>query len=76
MVEIKKILFPIHFKDNSTKILPYVLSVSEKYDGMIYLLHVVAEAKWKTPFGRLWAPAHCLYSLILCILITLISKIF
>jgi nucleotide-binding universal stress UspA family protein len=47
MVEIKKILFPCDFSENSTKILPYVLSVSEKYDGMIYLLHVVEDLlKW------------------------------
>jgi len=51
MVETKKILFPIDFTDNSTKILPYVLSVSEKYDGMIYLLHVVEDlSKWSSGF--------------------------
>ena len=47
MVEIKKILYPCDFTENSTKLLPYVLSVSEKYDGMIYLLHVVEDLlKW------------------------------
>ena len=47
MVEIKKILFPFDFTQNSTKILPYVLSVSEKYGAMIYLLHVVDDfCKW------------------------------
>jgi len=47
MVEIKKILFPCDFTQNSTKILPYVLSVSEKYGAMIYLLHVVDDfCKW------------------------------
>ncbi len=47
MVEIKRILFPIDFTQNSSKILPYVLSVSEKYDAMIYLLHVVEDlSKW------------------------------
>jgi nucleotide-binding universal stress UspA family protein len=47
MVEIKKILFPCDFTENSTKILPYVLSVSEKYNSMIYLLHVVQDLlKW------------------------------
>ncbi len=43
MLEIKKILFPIDFTENSLKIFPYVLSVSKKYDGMIYLLHVVED---------------------------------
>jgi len=47
MVEIKKILFPIDFTENSSKILPYALSMSEKYDSMIYLLHVVEDlSKW------------------------------
>lgn len=47
MVDIKRILFPIDFTENSSKILPYVLSVSEKYDAMIYLLHVVEDlSRW------------------------------
>jgi nucleotide-binding universal stress UspA family protein len=47
MVEIKKILFPIDFTENSSKILPYALSMSEKYNSMIYLLHVVEDlSKW------------------------------
>ncbi len=49
MLEIKKILFPIDFTENSSKILPYVLYVSEKHDGMIYLLHVVEDlSKWSS----------------------------
>jgi len=43
MLEIKKILFPCDLEENSSKILPYVLSVSEKYNSMIYLLHVVQD---------------------------------
>ena len=51
MVEIKRILFPVDFTENSSIILPYVLSVSEKYDGMIYLLHVVKDLpKWESGF--------------------------
>jgi nucleotide-binding universal stress UspA family protein len=51
MVEIKKILFPCDLTKNSSKILPYVLSVSEKYDSMIYLLHVVEHfSKWDGGF--------------------------
>ncbi len=47
MVEIKKILFPCDLTINASKILPYVLSVSEKYDSMVYLLHVVKDlSKW------------------------------
>jgi nucleotide-binding universal stress UspA family protein len=47
MVEIKKILFPIDLSNNSAKVFPYVLSLSEKYDADICLLHVVEDfAKW------------------------------
>jgi len=53
MVEIKKILFPCDLTENSSKVLPYVLSVSEKYNSMIYLLHVVQDLlKW----GKLYIP--------------------
>ena len=51
MLEIKRILFPIDFTENSSKILPYVLSVSEKYNGIIYLLYVVEDlSKWGSGF--------------------------
>lgn len=53
MIEIKKILFPLDLTENSSKILPYVLSISEKYNSMIYLLHVVQDLnKW----GKLYVP--------------------
>jgi len=47
MVRIQKILFPIDLTDNTSKVVPYVLSVSEKYGSEICLLHVVEDfAKW------------------------------
>ena len=47
MVEINKILFPCDFTENSTKVMPYVLSFSEKYNSTIYLLHVAQDLlKW------------------------------
>jgi nucleotide-binding universal stress UspA family protein len=45
MKNIKKILFPIDLTQDSSKILPYVLSVSEKYNSMIYLLHVLEDLR-------------------------------
>ncbi|MBW2170035.1 MAG: universal stress protein [Deltaproteobacteria bacterium] len=51
MLEIKKILFPVDFTQNSSKLLPYVLSISDKYDSTIYLLHVVEDlSKWGSGF--------------------------
>ncbi len=53
MIAIKKILFPVDLTDNSSKILPYVLSISEKYNSLVYLLHVVQDLnKW----GKLYVP--------------------
>ena len=53
MIKIKKILFPLDLTENSSKILPYVLSISEKYDSIIYLLHVVQDLnRW----GKLYVP--------------------
>ncbi len=53
MIEIKKVLFPLDLTENSSKILPYVLSISEKYNSIIYLLHVVQDLnKW----GKLYVP--------------------
>ena len=53
MMEIKKILFPLDLTENSSKVLPYVLSISEKYNSQVYLLHVVQDLnKW----GKLYVP--------------------
>ncbi len=53
MIKIEKILFPLDLTENSSKILPYVLSISEKYDSMVYLLHVVQDLnRW----GKLYVP--------------------
>ena len=43
MKEIRKILFPCDLTENSSKILPYVLSICDKYNSTIYLLHVVQD---------------------------------
>ena len=51
MLEIKKILFPCDLTENLPKILTYVLSIAEKYNSVIYLLHVidVNPYKWGIP---------------------------
>jgi nucleotide-binding universal stress UspA family protein len=47
MVKIEKILFPTELREYSLKILPFVISMSEKYNSMIYLLHVIEDlSKW------------------------------
>lgn len=43
MIEIKKILFPCDLEESFSKILPYVKSVSEKFESSIYLLHVIKD---------------------------------
>jgi nucleotide-binding universal stress UspA family protein len=47
MVEVQNILFAIDFSENSSKILPYVLTLSEKFNSTIHLIHVVEDlSKW------------------------------
>ena len=43
MIKIDKILFPCDLTENAAKILPYVLSIQEKYSARIYMLFVVEE---------------------------------
>jgi nucleotide-binding universal stress UspA family protein len=43
MVKIEKILYPCDLTLHSSKILNYVLSISAKYDAVVYLLHVVQD---------------------------------
>ena len=42
-MEIKKILWPTDFSDNSNAALAYVLSLSKKYDAEIHLLYVAED---------------------------------
>ena len=53
MIEINKILFPLDLTQNSSKILPYVLSISKKYNSLVYLLHVVQDL---LKFGGFYIP--------------------
>jgi nucleotide-binding universal stress UspA family protein len=51
MAKVEKILFPCDFTENSSKILPYVLSMAEKFNSQIYLLHVAPDlGKWATEY--------------------------
>ena len=46
MVKADKILFPCDFTQNSSKILPYVLSIAEKYSSQVYILYVDELHEW------------------------------
>jgi len=51
MVKTNKVLFPCDLTENSSKVLPYVLSIAEKYNSQIYLLHVVQDLlRWGNVF--------------------------
>ncbi|MBW2109077.1 MAG: universal stress protein [Deltaproteobacteria bacterium] len=53
MKQIKKILFPCDLTENASKILPYVLSIADKYESEVYLLHVVEDL---LAWGRYFVP--------------------
>lgn len=46
MLKAEKILFPCDFTENSSKILPYVLSMAERYNSQVYILYVDELQKW------------------------------
>jgi nucleotide-binding universal stress UspA family protein len=49
MLEMKRILFPCDLTINSSKLLPYLLSVAQKYDSTVYVFHVVKEIHRRLP---------------------------
>jgi len=60
MITIERVLFPCDLSGNSIKILPYALSVAEKYDSRIYLFHVVQDVmKWGTFYAPRFAWDRC-----------------
>jgi len=49
MADIKKILFATDFSDNSKYALTFAISFARKYDGMLYILHVIQQPSY--PLG-------------------------
>jgi nucleotide-binding universal stress UspA family protein len=55
MTEFKKILFPCDLSPATSKVLEYVLSIAQKYDSKVYLLHAVQNLK---EMGDLYLPRY------------------
>jgi nucleotide-binding universal stress UspA family protein len=53
MVTIKRILFPIDFSECSYDVVPYVLSMTEKFEATVYLLYVARDL---SHFAGLYVP--------------------
>lgn len=49
-MELKKILWPTDFSDAAAKVLPYIKSLTEKYDAEIHLLHVAEDLTNLRPY--------------------------
>jgi len=49
-MEIKKILWPTDLSANAAKALPYVTSLSKKYDAEIHILYVIQEMAYHEPW--------------------------
>jgi nucleotide-binding universal stress UspA family protein len=45
MVTIKRLLYPIDFSECSYEVLPYVLSMAEKFGAKVYLLYVARDLR-------------------------------
>jgi nucleotide-binding universal stress UspA family protein len=50
MMEMKKILWPTDFSDRSEKALPYVKSLTEKYNTEIHVLYVIEDIAHQKPW--------------------------
>jgi nucleotide-binding universal stress UspA family protein len=53
MNEFKRILFPVDLSDTSTKIVPYVETMAEKFDSRIHLLFVARAFQY---FNAIYVP--------------------
>jgi nucleotide-binding universal stress UspA family protein len=49
MADIKRILFATDFSDNSKYALTFAISFAQKYDAMLYILHVIQQPSY--PLG-------------------------
>jgi len=49
MADIKRILFATDFSDNSKSALTFAISFAQKYDAMLYILHVIQQPSY--PLG-------------------------
>lgn len=50
MKEFKNILCPIDFSESSAKVVPYAVSLAEKFNAKLYLVYVVRELRHFTGF--------------------------
>jgi len=57
-MEIKKILWPTDFSDNSNSVLWYVQALSKKFDAEIYLLYVAEDLAGKGKWYGELTPEH------------------
>jgi nucleotide-binding universal stress UspA family protein len=50
MKNFKNILFPIDFSESSKKIIPYVITMAQAFQGRVHLLYVVRDLTYLTSF--------------------------
>jgi nucleotide-binding universal stress UspA family protein len=57
-MEVKKILWPTDFSDNSQQALPYVTSLGEKYQTEVHVLYVIPELANHEPWYGEFDQSH------------------
>ena len=55
MKEFKRILFPVDLSESSTKIVPYVQTVAEKFESKIHILFAARVFEYFTSIWSSWA---------------------
>ena len=54
----KKILYPVDFSDYAEEILDYAVAVTEKFDAELYLVHVIPDLNYFTPYESFLTPEN------------------
>ena len=57
-MQVKKILLPTDFSKNADKALPYVVSLSEKYQTEVHVLYVIEELAYHEPWYGEFDKSH------------------
>lgn len=57
-MELKKVLWPTDFSKNAEKALPYVTSLSEKYQTEVHVLYVIEELAYHEPWYGEFDKSH------------------
>ncbi len=54
----KKILCPVDFSEFTDEIIEYALDIAKKYDAELYLIHIIPNLNYFTPYESFFTPEN------------------